>query len=298
MPTQRCPAGQLDPDLRAEAWRSRPGSRARSRVASASPRPSRHCGLPLGEAAQQRGEHVRRGRRAPSAASEVAPGWSGGAAATFSPIPTTTAGRTASATSARIPATLRWPGAEQQVVGPLQRGGHGARPRGRCPARARPASSGSQPNRDGGTPAGRSSTLTVIPVPGGSHPAARRAGRGRRPGARRRARCGPARPSAAAASRSALVEPVRSTTSSWAHGPISAARSAAASSGSTVRFMPADATGGPPRPLADPAVATGGGRRAPRRAAQRRRTPAVRAVTWRRATPGSAPGSAGDRLRP
>ena len=106
---------------------------------------------------------------------------------------------------------------------------------------ASPASSGSQPNRDGGTPAGRSSTLTVSPVPGGETQL-----RVIRPrpaswySATSTVRSGA--PAAAAASRSAFVEPVRSTTSSCAHGPTRAARSAPASSGWVVTFMLVDAT--------------------------------------------------------
>ncbi len=128
---------------------------------------------------------------------------------------------------------------------------------------ASPVSSGNQPNRDAGTPAGRSSTLTVSPVPGGETQL-----RVIRPrpaswySATSTVRSGA--PAVAAASRSAFVEPVRSTTSSCAHGPTRAARSAPASSGWVVTFMLVDATSATAAtPTAEAATATGGRAAAP-----------------------------------
>ena len=176
----------------------------------------------------------------PSAASEVAPGWSAGAAATFSPIPTTTAGRCGSATSARMPATLRCAGPSSRSLGHLRPQGTVVSPRTASYV-ARPASRVSQPSFDAEMPSGRSSTLTVSPEPGGETQL--RASRPRPASwcsAMSTVRSGA--PAAAAASRSALVEPVRSTMSTRVHSPTSAARTASWSSGRAVRFMRANAT--------------------------------------------------------
>ena len=105
----------------------------------------------------------------------------------------TTAGRSASATSARIPATLRWLAPEQHVVGPLQPGRRGAELAHGVAARpARPAAAASR-TATGGHPDRPQQHAHGDPGPGRRRPSCASAGRGRPPGARRRAPCGRAR---------------------------------------------------------------------------------------------------------
>ena len=142
-----------------------------------------------------------------------------------------------------MPATLRCPGPSRRSLGHLSPHGTSARLRTASCA-ARPARSVSQPSRDAETPSGRSSTLTVSPDPGGETQL--RASRPRPASwcsATSTVRSGA--PAAAAASRSAFVEPVRSTKSTRAQRPTSAARTASWSSGRAIRFMRPDATAVP-----------------------------------------------------
>src|SRR5215472_2486991 len=197
---------------------------------------------------------------APSRRSEVAaspPGPGGGSSAgpvdTLTPTPTTTA---SPAASARIPPSFLggttllslppatadpdpparvFPGPASTSFGHFSCASTPDTSR-TASATATPASSGSQPRRARGTASGRSSTEKVRAARGGDTQV--------RPSRPRPAVCCSAAstapsgsPSAARASRSALVDPVTAVTSTVRHSPpgrIAAARTAAASRGASV----------------------------------------------------------------
>ncbi len=152
---------------------------------------------------------------APSPASDTggrAPAAAGGAAMRFIPIPITTA---PACCSARMPASLPPPASTS--FGHFSRASTPAAAR-TAAAAATPASSGSQPLRAGGTGSGRSSTEQASAAPGTvTQPRASRP---------RPAVCASAAstvpsgaPPAAAASRSALVDPVDATMTGGRHRP-------------------------------------------------------------------------------
>ena len=262
MPVSDRPAGQLHPHLARRGWRRPRGSRR-----AAGWRPGRR-GRPATRASrsaqrgQQRDEHRRlRSTSTPSAASDVAPGWSAGAAATFSPIPMTTAGRSRRPPRRGCPATLRCPRA--RAAGRWATSARPGRRRGSRTASstASPRAAAASRAATAARPSGRSSTLTVSPEPGGETQLRGRAARARPPGARRRARCGRGRPrrrrpaGRRSWSRCAPRRPAAPT------GRPARRAAASASSGRAVRFMRADATartGGVARPRDDGRPATSG----------------------------------------
>ncbi len=196
---------------------ARPGTSARSRPGS------RRAAVPWP------------GRPRPRCAADVAasaPGPAGGSSPgsvdTLRPTPTTTA---SPAASARIPASFR-AGRASTSFGHFSRVGTPVTAV-TAEATATPASSESQPRRASGTAAGRTSRENVSAARGGDTQV--------RPIRPRPAVCSSAAsttpsgaPASARASRSALVEPVRSSTSTACHRPpgrSTARRRLAASSG-------------------------------------------------------------------